>query len=110
MEPAQDHARLRKTQTFTDPTGQSASEQMARRLARLQALKRLPRGVRVGGVLGATGHRPALDIRTAQRLDMSVDAQPAKAAALLDVGLQPKTRPEQHVALAVPVPREPFGN
>jgi hypothetical protein len=110
MELAQDHARLRKTQLFTDPTGQSAPEKMARRLARLQASKKLPRSVRVGGVLGATGHFPALDITAAPRLDISVDAEPAKIAALLDAGLQPKTRPEQRVAVAVHVTREPLGD
>lgn len=110
MEVAQDHARLRKAQLFTDPTGQSAPEQMARRLARLQASKKLPKSVRVGGVLGATGHFPALDITAAPRLDVSVDAGPARVAALLDAGLQPKTRPEQRVALAVHVTREPLGD
>lgn len=29
---------------------------------------------------------------------------------MLDAGLQPKTRPEQRVALAVHVTREPFGD
>lgn len=110
MELAQDHGRLRKTQLFTDPTGQSGPEPMARRLARLQASKKLPRSVRVGGVLGATGHFPALDITAAPRLDISVDAEPTRVAALLDAGLQPKTRPEQRVALAVHVTREPLGN
>lgn len=110
MELAQDHARLRKAQLFTDPTGQSAPQQMTRRLARLQASKKLPRSVRVGGVLGATGHFPALDITAAPRLDISVDAEPARIVALLDAGLQPKTRPEQRVALAVHVTREPLGN
>ena len=110
MELAQDHARLRKSQLFTDSTGQSAPEQMARRLARLQASKKLPRSVRVGGVLGATGHFPALDITAAPRLDISVDADRARVVALIDAGLQPKTRPEQRVALAVHVTREPFGD
>lgn len=110
MELAQDHGRLRKARLFTDPTGQSAPAQMARRLARLQASKKLPRSVRVGGVLGAAGHFPALDITGAPRLDISVDAEPARVAALLDAGLQPKTRPEQRVALAVHVTREPLGD
>jgi len=110
MELARDHARLRKAQLFTDPTGHSAPEQMARRLARLQGSNKLPLSVRVGGVLGATGHFPALDITAAPRLDISVDADPARVAALLDAGLQPKTRPEQRVALAVHVTREPFGD
>lgn len=110
MELAQDHARLRKAQLFTDPTGQSRPEQMARRLARLRSSNKLPRSVRVGGVLGATGHFSALDITAAPRLDISVDADPVRVAALLDAGLQPKTRPEQRVALAVHVTREPFGD
>jgi len=110
MELAQDHARLRKTQLFTDPTGQSAPEHLSRRLARLQAANKLPRSVRVGGVLGATGHFPALDITAAPRLDVSVEVQLSKIAALLDDGLQPKTRPEQRVALAVHVGREPLGD
>jgi hypothetical protein len=110
MELAQDHGRLRKTQLFTDPTGQSGPEPMARRLARLQASKKLPRSVRVGGVLGATGHFPALDITAAPRLDISVDAEPARVVALLDAGLQLKTRPEQRVALAVHVTREALGD
>jgi hypothetical protein len=110
MELARDHARLRKAQLFTDPTGQSTPERMARRLARLQASKKLPRSVRVGGVLGAAGHFPALDITDAPRLDISVDAEPARVAALLDAGLQPKTRPEQRVALAVHGTREPLGD
>jgi hypothetical protein len=110
MELAQDHGRLRKTQLFTDPTGQSGPEPMARRLARLQASKKLPRSVRVGGVLGATGHFPALDITAAPRLDISVDAEPARVVALLDAGLQLKTRPEQRVALAVHITREALGD
>lgn len=110
MELAQDRARLRKAQLFTDPTGQSAPEQMARRLARLQASNKLPPSVRVGGVLGATGHFPALDITAAPRLDISVDAEPARVVALLDAGLQPKIRPEQRIALAVHVTREPLGD
>jgi len=110
MELAQDHARLRKAQLFIDPTGQSEPEQMTRRLARLQASKKLPRSVRVGGVLGATGHFPELDITAAPRLDISVDAEPARVVALLDAGLQPKTRPEQRVALAVHVTHEPLGD
>jgi hypothetical protein len=110
MELAQDHGRLRKTKLFTDPTGQSGPEPMARRLARLQASKKLPRSVRVGGVLGATGHFPALDITAAPRLDISIDAEPARVVALLDAGLQPKTRSEQRVALAVHVTREPLSD
>jgi hypothetical protein len=110
MELAQDHTRQRKAHLFTDPTGQRAPEPMARRLARLQGSNKLPRTVRIGGVLGATGHFPALDITAAPRLDISVDADPARIATMLDAGLQPKTRPEQRVALAVHVTRQPFGD
>lgn len=98
---AQDHARQRKVQLFTDPTGQASPEQMARRLARLQGVNKLPRSVRVGGVLGAAGHFSALDITAAPRLDLSVDGVPTQVATMLDAGLQLKTRPEQRVALAL---------
>lgn len=110
IELGRDHARERPSQLFTDPTSQSTPEQMARRLARLQATDKLPPSVRVGGVLGATGHFPALDITAAPRLDISLDAEPTRVAALLDAGLEPKTRPEQRVALAVHVTREPFSH
>jgi len=105
---AQDHARQRRVQLFTDPSGQSSPEQMVRRLGRLQAANKVPRSVRVGGVIGAAGHLPALDITAAPRLDLTVDAEPERVAATLDAGLQPKTRPEQRVALAVHVSRSPF--
>ena len=110
MELAQDHARQRRVQLYTDPTGQSSPEQMARRLARLQGTNKLPRSVRVGGVLGAAGHFPALDITAAPRLDLSVEADPVRVAAMLDAGLLPKTRPEQRIALAVHVTRAPLGH
>lgn len=108
MELARDHARLRKAHLFTDPTGHASPEQMAKRLARLQGASKLPRSVRIGGVLGASWHFPELDITAAPRLDLSVDADPAHVAEMIDAGLRPKTRPEQRVALAVHVTRDPW--
>jgi CRP-like cAMP-binding protein len=105
---ARDHARQRKVHLFTDPTGQGSPEQMAKRLARLQEANKLPKSIRVGGVIGASGHFPALDITAAPRLDLSVEADPAQIAAMLDAGLQPKTKPEQRVALAVHVTHDPW--
>jgi len=105
IELARDHARLRKLHLFTDPTGLNTPEQMVKRLARLQGVGKLSKSVRVGGVMGAFSHFPALDITAAPRLDLSVDADPAQVAALLDAGLRPKVKPEQRVALAVHVTR-----
>lgn len=106
MELARDHARLRKVHLFTDPTGHASPEQMAKRLARLQDASRLPRNVRIGGVLGASRHFPELDITAAPRLDLSVDAHPAHVAEMIDAGLRPKMRSEQRIALAVHVTRD----
>ena len=108
MDLARDHARLRKAHLFTDATGHASPEQMARRLARLQDASELPRSVRIGGVLGASRHFPELDITAAPRLDLSIDADPAHVAEMIDAGLRPKTRPEQRVALAVHATRDPW--
>lgn len=105
---AREHARQRKVHLFTDPTGQSSPEQMAKRLARLQGADKLANSVRIGGVMGASRHFPALDITAAPRLDLSVDGDPAQIAALLDAGLRPRTKPEQRIALAVHVTRDPW--
>lgn len=107
MELARDHAKQRRVHLFTDPTGQNLPEQMVKRLARLQSANKLPRSVRIGGVLGASRHFPELDITAAPRLDLSVDADPVQVAEMLDAGLRPKTRPEQRIALAVHVTRDP---
>jgi hypothetical protein len=107
MELARDHARQRKVHLFADPTGQSSPEQMVKRLARLQSARKLPRSVRIGGVLGASRHFPELDITAAPRLDLSVDADPVHVAEILDAGLRPRTRAEQRIALAVHVTRDP---
>jgi hypothetical protein len=109
MELAREHARQRKVQVFTDPTGLSSPEQMFKRLVRLQAADKISRQVRVGGVIGATGYFPALDITAAPRLDLCADVDPAQLAAILDAALVPKTRPEQRVALAVHVTRDTAG-
>jgi DNA-binding MarR family transcriptional regulator len=103
LELARDHAKVRQAHFFTDPTGQGSPEQMVKRLARLQAVHQLPPSVRLGGVIGAAGHFPALDITAAPRLDLSVDADPAGVAEMLDAALVPKSHPEQRIALAVHV-------
>lgn len=108
MELARDHAKQRKVHLFVDPTGQSTPQQMVKRLAHLQSANKLPRSVRIGGVLGASRHFPELDITAAPRLDLSVDADPLRVAEMLDAGLRLKTRPEQRIALAVHVTRDPW--
>jgi hypothetical protein len=108
MDLARDHARLRTLRVFTDPTGLASPEQMLRRLDRLKESGALPAGVRIGGVLGAARHFPDLDITAAPRLDLSTEADAVLLARLIDAGLQPKTRPEQRVALAVHASREPW--
>jgi hypothetical protein len=108
MDLARDHARLRKAHLFTDPTGHATPEQMAKRLAQLQDASKLPRNVRIGGVLGASRHFPELDITAAPRLDLSASADPTHVAEMIDAGLRPKTRPEQRVALAVHATRDPW--
>jgi hypothetical protein len=108
MDLARDHARLRTLRVFNDPTGLASPEQMLRRLDRLKESGTLPAGVRIGGVLGAARHFPDLDITAAPRLDLSTEADAALLARLIDAGLQPKTRPEQRVALAVHASREPW--
>ncbi|MEY3204063.1 MAG: hypothetical protein RLZZ21_394 [Planctomycetota bacterium] len=107
MELARDHARLRKVHLFTDPTGHTSAERMSKRLVRLQGAGKLPRTIRIGGVLGASRHFPDLDITAAPRLDLSIDGDPAQIAELIDAGLRPKTKAEQRVALAVHVTRDP---
>lgn len=108
MELARDHAKQRKVHLFIDPTGQSSPEQLAKRLARLQSANKLPRSVRIGGVLGAARHFPALDITAAPQLNLTVEADPIRVAEMLDAGLRPKTRAEQRIALAVHVARDPW--
>lgn len=110
MELAHDHAKLRKTHLFTDPTGQASPEQLARRFAHLQDRKPklILRSARIGGVIGASNHFPELDITATPRLDLSVEADPAGVAAILDAGLLPKTRPDQRVVLALHLSREPW--
>ncbi len=108
MDLARDHARQRGVYLFTDPTGHGSPEQMAKRLAQLQRVHKLPQSVRIGGVMGAARHFPALDITAPPRLDLSVNGDAAQVAALLDAGLSPKTRPEQRVALAMHVTRDPW--
>ena len=105
LDQARDHARERKTYLFNDPTGQGSPEQMIKRLARLQAAGKLPCSVRIGGVIGASGHFPALDITAAPRLDLAIDGDPVEVATLLDAGLLALSRPEQRVALAVHITR-----
>jgi len=107
MDLARDQARLRKVQWFTDPTGLASPDQLAKRLAHLQASGALPRSIRIGGVSGAAQHFPALDITAAPRLDLSTEEDAVHLAAMLDAGLRPKTRPEQRVVLAVHTSREP---
>jgi hypothetical protein len=108
MELARDHSKQRRVHLFTDPTGQISPEQMVKRLTRLQSANKLPRSVRIGGVLGASRHFPELDITAAPRLDLSVDADPVQVAEMLDAGLRLKTGPEQRIALAVHVTRDPW--
>jgi hypothetical protein len=107
MDIARDQARLRKVQWFTDPTGLASPDQLAKRLAHLQASGALPRSIRIGGVSGAAQHFPALDITAAPRLDLSTEEDAVHLAAMLDAGLRPKTRPEQRVVLAVHTSRQP---
>ena len=107
MELAREHARLRTVQWFTDPTGLASPDQLAKRLAHLQESGELPRSIRIGGVLGAAQHFPALDITAAPRLDLSTEKDAAHLAAMIDAGLRPKTRPEQRVVLAVHTSRQP---
>lgn len=108
MELAREHARQRKVLFFTDPTGQSTPEQMVKRLARLQDTGKLPQAVRIGGVIGAAKHFPALDITAAPRLDLCVDRDPSRIATILDAGLVHKGKPDQHIALAVHVASPPL--
>lgn len=108
MELAREHARQRKVHLFTDPTGQSSPEPLAKRLERLQEANKLPHSVRIGGVIGAMRHFPALDITAAARLDLCVEGNAAHIAAMLDAGLRPKAKPEERVALAVHVTRDPW--
>ena len=105
---ASDHAKQRKVHLFTDSTGQISPEQLVKRLARLQSAGKLPRSVRIGGVIGAAGHFPELDITAAPRLDLSVAADAGQVAATLDAGLSHKTRPEQRITLAVHVSPDPL--
>ena len=107
MELAREHARLRTVQWFTDPTGLASPDQLAKRLAHLQESGELPRSIRIGGVLGAAQHFPALDITAAPRLDLSTEEDAVHLAAMIDAGLRPKTRPEQRVVLAVHTSRQP---
>jgi hypothetical protein len=106
---AREHARQRKVLYFTDPTGQSTPEQMVKRLARLQRTDKLPQAVRIGGVIGAAKHFPALDITAAPRLDLCVDRDPSRIATILDAGLVRKAKPDQRIALAVHVTSAPLG-
>jgi len=108
MELARDHAKQREVHLFADPTGQSSPEQLRKRLHSLQAKDKLPRTVRIGGVIGASRHFPALDITAAPRLDLSVEHEPAHVAAMLDAGLVPKSRADQRIALALHVTRDPW--
>lgn len=108
VELARGHARRRQVHLFTDPTGQSSPDQLMKRLARLQATDKLPRSVRIGGVMGASRHFPELDITAAPRLDLSVETDPAQVVAMLDAGLRPKTKPDQGVAVAVHVTHDPW--
>lgn len=107
MELAREHARLRTVQWFTDPTGLASPDQLAKRLAHLQESGELPRSIRIGGVLGAAQHFPALDITAAPRLDLSTEEDAVHLASMLDAGLRPKTRAEQRVVLAVHTSRQP---
>jgi len=107
MELAREHARLRTVQWFTDPTGLASPDQLAKRLAHLQESGELPRSIRIGGVLGAAQHFPALDITAAPRLDLSTEEDAVHLAAMIDAGLRPKTRAEQRVVLAVHTSRQP---
>jgi len=108
MELAGDHTRQRKVCLFTDPTGQTSPERLVKRLAILQDAGKLTGSIRIGGVIGASHHFPAIDITAAPRLDLSVGDDPGKIAALLDAGLSPKTRPEQRVTLAIHVTNDPW--
>jgi hypothetical protein len=108
MDLARDLAKQRKPHFFTDPTGQSSPEQLLKRLQRLQDAGKLPRSVRVGGVIGASWHFPELDITAPPRLDLSLEADPLGVASMLDAGLQLKARPEQRIVLAVHVTRDPW--
>lgn len=103
MDLAREHARQRKVHLFTDPTGHSSPSRRVNRLIQLQASAKLARTVRVGGVIGAAQHFPELDITAALRLDLCVDREPSRIAAVLDAGLIPKTKPGQRVAVAVHV-------
>lgn len=103
---ARDHMQQRGAHFFTDPTRQCSPQQMARRLAHLQQQEKIPPSVRIGGVAGASHHYPDLDITAPPRLDLSVEADPARIATMLDAGLVPKTKPDQAVALAMHLYRD----
>jgi DNA-binding MarR family transcriptional regulator len=107
MELAREHAKQRRALLFTDPTGHASPEQLAKRLTRLRGKKPILRNARIGGVMGASNHFPELDIAAAPRLDLSAETDPAGVAAALDAGLVAKTRPDQRVALAVHLTRDP---
>ena len=108
MELAREHARQRKVLYFTDPTGQSSPELLVKRLARPQETDKLPQTVRIGGVIGASKHFSELDITAAPRLDLCVDRDPSRIAAILDAGLLSKATPDQRIAVAAHVTNSPL--
>lgn len=84
---ADEHARVRKSVHFVDPTGNARTPgAMAERLSALQK-KRSTDKVALAGVLGASRYCPDLNITGAPRLDLSVFNSDHRFVSKLDAGL-----------------------
>ncbi len=102
--------RARRTVRFADRSGQPRTID-----AHIHRLERLsPRGVALGGVLGARHYHPDLDISGAPRLDLSVHSPHARPdlgfIEKLDPALKRVTDPQEPATVAVHIlsQAEPF--
>jgi hypothetical protein len=101
MQFAREHAALRGSKYYVDPTGIETPSHLMQRLAKKQDAGKVPKAVRVGGVAGAAHHFPDLDISAPARLDVSVQGCDLGFVRAIDAGLVERTDPTQKVLLAV---------
>lgn len=101
MQFAREHAALRGSKYYVDPTGIETPHHLMKRLVKKQDAGKVPKDVRLGGVSGAAHHYPYLDISAPLRLDVSVQGGDLGFVRMIDAGLVERTVPTQRVLLAV---------
>lgn len=108
MQIAREHAAVRASEYFVDPTGMETPQRLQKLWLNRQLAGAMSEGVRIGGVAGAAHHFEFLDISAPPRLDFAVQGNNSSFVRRLNAGLVPRTNPTQKVLLAVHHTWDPF--